>query len=62
MDHIRKTVVEQIDILWQHQASESDLNYPFIRDHALAVMQMCEQMMRQSRNYSSIGKEKSNAI
>jgi hypothetical protein len=45
MDHCNKALKEQIEILWQHQAQGSDLNYRFIRDHALAVMQLSEQIL-----------------
>jgi hypothetical protein len=46
MEHSTKNLKQQIEILFEHQAERSELNFQFIRDHALAVLQMSEQLMK----------------
>jgi hypothetical protein len=45
MEHCSKALKEQIEILWHHQSRDNDLDYQFIKVHALAVLQLSEQMM-----------------
>ena len=45
MDYYWKALREQLHILGQDQALDEDVNLEFIRVHALAIVQLCDQIM-----------------
>ncbi len=45
LDHCRKSLDEQLQILCQHRAQGKGLNYSFVRDHALTILHLSEQMI-----------------
>jgi hypothetical protein len=45
LDHCRKSLDEQLQILCQHRTQAKGLNYSFVRDHALTILHLSEQMI-----------------
>lgn len=44
-DHYQRCLEEQIGVLVAHHTSGGEPDYTFIRDHAHAILQLCEQAM-----------------
>lgn len=45
MDHLRKSIIEQIAILSDHRRNGLDISLHFVRDHALSIVQMTEEAL-----------------
>ncbi len=46
VDHCKRALREQIQMLWTYQNDATELDYDFIRTHALYIMQFSEQLKR----------------
>lgn len=42
-DHYKRRLAEQIEVLVAHQPASTYPDYPFVRNHAQAIVQICEQ-------------------
>jgi hypothetical protein len=42
-DHYKRYIDEQLEVLVAHNASSKEPDYLFIRHHAEAIMQICDQ-------------------
>src|SRR5579872_342461 len=51
-EHSRKALQEQLDILLSHTARNPDeeLPYEFLRDHSLAIVQLCNHLIDARKN------------
>ncbi len=45
LEHYRKALEEQMQILGNCRISEDELSLEFIRVHALAIVQLCDQIL-----------------
>lgn len=45
MDHLKKAIIEQISLMSSHKDVDTDLNFGFLRNHALLIVQLSEAAM-----------------
>lgn len=45
MIQVKQSIVEQISILWQHVNEDQEFSLKFVRDHALAIVQLSDQAL-----------------
>jgi hypothetical protein len=53
MDHYRKALREQMEILGMDQVCDEKLNLEFLRVHAVAIVQLCDEILLVQGCYSS---------